>query len=267
MLLIAAHHGVVDGFGLLALLGSALDVPVASSARGIGDRPAARTFAASTAYRLAEAVFGPPSRAAASPPTRAATATPGRRDGDVVAVADLPATTAGTATLTAATASAVRTWNASGPTRRVVAAVGASRRPGTALAPDRRTAFFRLRIPPDADPETVRRLLRGTPPEPDFPESGATLVRPAIRLLSGRLGATFLVSNLGVVTAPGVGSIAFHPAASGRSGIAVGAVTCGDVTTVTVRARRASFDEAAAARLLDLVVAGLSPGAAARRTP
>ncbi|MGH3731250.1 MAG: hypothetical protein ACRDTU_21260, partial [Micromonosporaceae bacterium] len=158
VLLLAAHHGVVDGFGLLALLGLALDVPVVSSATGIGDRPAARTFASSAANRLMEALFAAPSRAASSQTTRL--------DGDAIAVARMLATPAGTAALTSAAARAVRTWNHryGVPTSRVVAAVGASRRPGTRLHPDRRTAFLRLRVPPGASAETVRRLLDHTPP-------------------------------------------------------------------------------------------------------
>jgi hypothetical protein len=162
--------------------------------------------------------------------------------------------------LTAATARAVRIWNqrhgVASP--RVVAALGASRRPGDALAPDRCTAFYRLRVPAEADPATVRRLLDRGAPEPDFPVSGGGVARPAIRALTNRLGATFLVSNLGVTRAgPLVRSLAFHPAASGRSGIAVGAVTCGETTTVTVRARGASFDKAGADEMLRLIVDGV----------
>jgi len=261
-LLIAAHHGAVDGFGLLALLGLALDAPIASNAHGIGDRPAARSFLRASAVRLAEAVF--------TPPSRAATSTPAGAVGDAMVAVELPAVRAGTATLTVATAAAVRAWNDDHgvATPRVVAALGASRRPGSALAPDRYTAFFRLRVPPGADPATVRRLLAEIAPEPDFPPSRSRTARPLIRALSHRLGATFLASNLGVVrTLAPVESLAFYPAPSGRQGLAIGAVTCGDVTTVSVRARRTGFADGAAERVLKLVVERLTDGAAARRTP
>ncbi|MGH3739663.1 MAG: hypothetical protein ACRDT6_29285, partial [Micromonosporaceae bacterium] len=62
--MLAAHHGAVDGFGLLALLGLALDAPVSSTARGIGTRPAGRGFLLSGLLRLSEALFTPPTRAA-----------------------------------------------------------------------------------------------------------------------------------------------------------------------------------------------------------
>jgi hypothetical protein len=78
-----------------------------------------------------------------------------------------------------------------------------------------------------------------------------------IRALAPRLGSTFLTSNLGVVTAAPVESLAFYPAASGRSGVAFGAATVGDTTTVTTRARRRDFDRDAAARLLSLLVDAL----------
>lgn len=102
---------------------------------------------------------------------------------------------------------------------------------------------------PGAD---VTAVLAAQPPEPDFPARSSRLARLGTRLLASRLGSTFLVSNLGVVsTGDTVRSLAFYPAASGRSGVAFGAATTGDTTTVTVRARRKDFDAAAAARLLD----------------
>lgn len=259
-LLVAAHHGALDGLGLLALLGIALGVPIASSARGIGVRPAARGFLTSCVLRLLEALFVPPSRAAASRPD----ARP-EPDGDALSSVDLPASRVGSAALTAATARAVRAWNQRHgvTTPRVVAALGASRRPGDTLVPDLCTGFYRLRVPSGANTGAIRRLLDRTAPEPDFPSTGSTFgstfARPVIRVFTNRLGATFLASNLGVVrTDHSVRSLAFHPVASGGAGIAVGAVTCADTTTVTVRARRTSFDDAAATDILRLIVDGLA---------
>ena len=151
----------------------------------------------------------------------------------------------------AAAARATERWNhAHGArTARVVAALGASWRSGAAPEPVHDSAFFRLRLAPGADAAAV---LRDRPPEPDFPARSSRLARLGTLLLASRLGSTFLVSNLGVVsTGDTVRSLAFYPAASGRSGVAFGAATTGDTTTVTVRARRKDFDAAAAARLLD----------------
>ncbi|MQA27324.1 MAG: hypothetical protein GEU94_18085 [Micromonosporaceae bacterium] len=269
-LLLAAHHGAVDGFGLLALLGAALDAPVRSGAAGLGERPARHGFLTSAALRLGEALWAPPGRVAGQGGAA-------HEAGDALAAADWPAGHAGhagsgghvgSAGLVAATARAVRRWNRRHgvPSRRIVAALGASRRPGAQLAPDRRTAFLRLRLGPRPELADVQRLLAETPPEPDFPGSGSRLPRLAIRALSHRLGATFLASHLGVVATGGrmgtgdsagtsglVESLAFYPTASGRHGLAVGAATCGDTTTVTARARRTGFNPTAAQELLTMI--------------
>ncbi len=242
VLLIAAHHGALDGLGLLSLLGILLDVPVSSGARGIGERTGGKPFALSALQRLAEALFAPPGRITPHGGFAAA--------GDVFAAADEPCLRLGAAGFVAAAAHATERWNRAhgARTARVVAALGASRRPGAAPEPVHDSAFFRLRLRRGAD---VAAVLAAQPPEPDFPARSSRLARLGTRLLAGRLGSTFLVSNLGVVSAgEKVRTLAFHPAASGRSGVAFGVATTGGRTTVTVRARRKDFDEAAAVRLL-----------------
>jgi hypothetical protein len=242
-LLVAAHHGALDGLGLLSLLGILLDVPVSSAARGIGERPGGRSFAVSALQRLAEALFAPPGRIT---PDRERSAS-----GDVFAARHLPRLRLGAAGFVAAAVRATEGWNRAhgARTARVVAAVGASRRSGAAPEPVHDSAFFRLRLGRGADAAAV---LAAQAPEPDFPARSSRLARLGTRLLASRLGSTFLVSNLGVVsTGDTVRSLAFYPAASGRSGVAFGAVTTGGTTTVTVRARRKDFDAPAAARLLD----------------
>src|SRR5262249_13444672 len=120
------------------------------------------------------------------------------------------------------------------------------------------SAFLRLRLPRSADTATVRGLIAAQPPEPKFPRSRSAVPAVLTRLLASRLGSTFLASNLGIVDGPAeVRSLAFYPTASGRSGIAVGAVTIDRVTTVTLRARRTSFDYASAATLLNMIVTHL----------
>ncbi|MGW4526748.1 hypothetical protein [Amycolatopsis sp. NPDC004378] len=242
-LLVAAHHGALDGLGLLSLLGILLDVPVSSAATGIGERAGGKPFALSALQRLAEALFAPPGRI-----------TPDRRGeaaGDVFAARHEARLRLGAAGFVAAAARATERWNHAHGTRaaRVVAALGASWRSGAAPEPVHDSAFFRLRLRPGAD---VAAILAAQEPEPDFPARSSRLARLGTRLLASRLGSTFLVSNLGLVsTGDTVRSLAFYPAASGRSGVAFGAATTGETTTVTVRARRRDFDAAAAGRLLD----------------
>jgi hypothetical protein len=241
-LLVAAHHGALDGLGLLSLLGVLLDVPVSSGATGIGERAGGKPFLVSALQRLAEALFAPPGRIL---PDRAAPAA-----GDVFAARHEPRLRLGAAGFVAAAARATERWNRAhgARTARVVAALGASWRSGAAPEPVHDSAFFRLRLRPGAD---VAAVLANQAPEPDFPARSSRLARLGTRLLASRLGSTFLVSNLGVVSAGDtVRSLAFYPAASGRSGVAFGAATTGVTTTVTIRARRRDFDAAAAGRLL-----------------
>jgi hypothetical protein len=248
--LIAAHHGAIDGMGLLAVLGLVLDVEISSGARGIGARSADRSFFVSALQRLAEALF--------APPTRIRPGGAGPAAGDVFTARHEPRMRFRAAEFVAAAAHATERWNGTHGAPRVVAAIGASYGGGASPQPVRDSAFFRLRLKPSPDSEEVGKALAAQPPEPDFPARSSKIARLGTRLLAGRLGSTFLVSNLGVVSAPDVvRSIAFYPAASGRSGVAFGAATVGDTSTVTVRARRKDFDDAAAGRLADGLVLAL----------
>jgi hypothetical protein len=251
-LLIAAHHGALDGLGLLAVLGFALDVPISSAAKGIGTRTAEHSFLASAFRRLVEALFAPPARIC---PDRVVP-----EPGDVFDARHEPKARIGSAALVAAAACATERWNREhgAPAKRVVAAVGASCRSGEAPVPEHGSAFFRLRLRSGPDAEDVGQLLATNPPEPDFPARSSRIMRLGTRLLASRLGSTFLVSNLGVVSAgDAVRSLAFYPAASGRSGVAFGAATVGETTTVTIRARRKDFDGLAARQLVDELVAAV----------
>ena len=101
-LLLAGHHGALDGLGLVALLGAALGAPVTSSVRGIGPDPARTVAPPGDRARLREAVFTPPARVV-----------PARRDrgGDRLVAAPAAGLAGGTATLAAAGMRAVRRWN------------------------------------------------------------------------------------------------------------------------------------------------------------
>ena len=266
--LIAAHHGAVDGLGLLAVLGLVLDVPITSGATGIGARTADESFLLSALRRLAEALFAPPARIS---PDRGILVSSGAKPqapaggqapldpprevyGDVFATRHEPRMRLGAAAFVAAAARTTEAWNrAHGrKTARVVAALGASRRGGAAPEPEPGSTFFRLRLTEEPSADDVSRILAGRHPEPDFPARSSRIARLGTRLLASRLGSTYLMSNLGAVSAGDlVLSIAFYPAASGRSGVAFGAATVGDTSTLTIRARRKDFDATAAGRLVD----------------
>ncbi|HEY3259867.1 MAG TPA: hypothetical protein VGJ95_06290 [Pseudonocardiaceae bacterium] len=270
LVLVAAHHGATDGLGLLAVLAAALGITLTSQASGIADRPSSSPFLASAARRLAEALFAPPARIAPARPATGRPAPGHPAPGDVLVCADLPAAPVGSAALTAAIGRAAQEWNARHrtPYRRAVAGLGLSRRSGDRATPVAGSAFLRLRLPGASDTGTVRGLIAAQPPEPDFPRSSSRMPIVVTRLLASRLGSTFLASNLGVVHGPHqVRSLAFYPAASGRSGVAVGAATVGHTTTITLRARRSSFDRAGAAELLSMIVARLPAPPGATITP
>ena len=244
---IAAHHGAVDGLGLLAVAGRLLDARVGSDSRGIGARRSSQAFVASSLRRLGEAVFAPPSRFAAEVTEPASAA------GDVLGVRHLAVTKADTSLVTAAACQAMRDWNASHgqPTRRTVVAVGASRRVA-APTPDRDTAYLRVVVDPPGDARQIGTLLASAEPEPDFPVTrGSWNLAPlATRMLRNRLGSSLFVSNLGRLTSGRLlRRVAFYPAAAGPRAVAVGVASTEETTTVTVRMSRSSFTAGSAERL------------------
>lgn len=248
-LVLAAHHGAVDGLGLLALLGAAVARPVRTNVVGMRDRPIARSFVLAAARRAVEALVAPPMRLRVRGAREAA--------GEVAVSARLPRLAVGTAAVTAAAAEVARRWNGR-PHGRVIAAVGASRRDGDDLTPEHRAAYLRLRVPPGAGREQVGRLLHGQRLEPDFPPSDNPLLRLGSRALAGRLGATFLVSNLGAVqVGEPVAALAFFPQPSGPAGLAIGVASTAAATTLTLRARSRDFSAEAATELLDRLVVTL----------
>jgi hypothetical protein len=254
-LLMAAHHGALDGLGLVALLGVLLGTPVSSSAKGLGERPGGGSFARVVVRRLAEAAFRPPARVAPASRRRGA-------PGDELAAVDVSTESFGTSALVAASLRAVRGWNArlGGEQERLVVAVGASRRAGDGLRLEERSAYLRFPVTGLPDEDRVRQVLRRTPPQPPAPAmAGLGPAAALVRAVSGRLGSTLLVSHLGTLKGPPeLRSVAFYPVAHGRSGVAVGAACVREVTTLTLRARRRDFDRSAAEALLAAVARQLS---------
>jgi len=245
-LFVGAHHGAVDGLGLVAVAGAAAGLTVRTRARGIGDRGARHGFLASSVRRLGEALVHPPPRfPSGEPPVPEAVEDLGQHV--------LPHAHGGTAHLAHAVvaAYAARSVTRGDP----LLLMGASRRAEEELTPDRQTAYLRVRATRSATVPDLRARIAAAEPEPDFPETSARGIGPWVtHLLRGRLGATALLSNLGVLEAPGLRSVAMFPATSGPRAVAVGLATAGGTTTLSLRTRRADFAPADSARLLADIV-------------
>jgi hypothetical protein len=156
----------------------------------------------------------------------------------------------------------VEIWNRRhhAPARRLVIAIGAAATPGVSPSIGRQAAWFRIHLA-DSSLATVRDALAGATLEPEQPTAGLRFASSMgiSRMVAARTGSTLLVSHLGRLH-PDVGlkRAAFFPSAHGRSGVAVGGITVGDTTTLSVRARRSEFDSDAARSLLELVRRSLS---------
>lgn len=259
-LVVAAHHGAVDGLGLLGVAARLVDAPLASNARGIAREAEPTGFVRSSLRRVAEAVLRPPVRVAGD-----RTGAPAVR-GDWLEARRVDAARPGSAALVSAAVDLVRRANERVRPGRVVVSMGLSRRPGSPVpAPDRDTAYTRLRAGEVASAADARALMAATEPEPAFPVSDGGGLGPRVaRLLSHRLGATVLVSNLGLVEDPAVEAISFWPVPTGPSGVCLGLASSSTTTTLTVRARRGWFSGEAAERLADVAAECLVRAAADR---
>ncbi|MEZ0580898.1 hypothetical protein [Nocardioides sp. MH1] len=247
-LVVSAHHSAVDGLGLLSVLDE-LDLgPATSSARGIGERPAAHGYAGTVTRRLAEAAFRPP---AAVRPRREGP--PG--EGDVMVELEV-AGMVRTADLVHASAHALARL---GARRHVAVAVGVTRDPGAGVQD--RSALLRLRDVERMDRAAVARRLREAPAErPPVSRAGAVdrVAAVAMRALARRLGSTLLVSHLGEVSAPAVERLAFHPVTAGGTGLALGAVGHSGRTVLGLRARASAWDADGLEQVLEAVGGRLS---------
>jgi hypothetical protein len=241
-LAIGAHHGAVDGLGLVAVAAAALGQPLRTLARGIGERQARSGFVRSSLRRLGEALVDPP-------PRFGGRGEPGPSEAPTEDLSELtrPLVARGTAHLAAATAQAFGDRGTQGSP---LVVVGASRRADAVPAPDRQTAYVRLRVPAGATPAQVRQALVATAPEPDFPTTSARGLGPWVtRVMRRRLGATAVLSNLGRIEGP-VESVAMFPACSGPRAVAIGLASTASSTTLSLRTRRSEFSRAEHAELL-----------------
>jgi hypothetical protein len=244
-LAVVAHHGVVDGLGLLSVLGSAVGADAEARARGIGAASARASFTRSAVTRLWEALFFPPSRLAPD--------VVGCEAGDVIACRSVVALKTSTAAAAAAAVQVMAEWNRvhGQSSARMVVAIGASRRGKPQLRPDRDSAYLRVELGPGSTVEQAREAISRTAPEPDFPLSSRRRASSSMaRLLRNRLGSSLLVSNLGQVTnLDSVARLAFYPAAGGAQAASIGVVSTNNTTTVTVRLTRSSFTDVSAETL------------------
>ena len=247
-LMVAAHHGVCDGLGLVALAGAASGSTIRTRARGIGDRRSPHGFWLHSASRLLEALFRPPPR---FPGSRS------RADGgdDHLDVHELPPLRRGTGDLAWAVG---RVFAERGGRGTPLLVVGASRRTGDLPEPDRRTAYGRLRVPSSASPDDLRARLATLDPEPDFPETDLGGLGPAtVRLFRRRLGGTAVLSNLGVLDGPGILSAAMFPARSGPRAVVLGLATTAVSTTLTMRTHVSDFSPEETRSMLGAVARSL----------
>lgn len=248
---VTAHHGVCDGFGLIAIACEVTGRNLRPTARGVGDRTSSRSFLASSLLRLGEALVAPPARFSGTRSTVA-----GARPERLIQVAECSGRANGAkvcAALNAIHAEWPRGRTSGG--RRFLVVMGASRRRPGEKAPDRRTAYLRIPLQRGWDLAAVTAALRSAEPEPDFPETSAKGVGPMVtRALKNRLGYTVNVSNLGVVEGEGVERMAIFPAVNGPQAVGVGLVTTNGASTLSLRTRRGDFSDEEAQRLLDLVV-------------
>jgi hypothetical protein len=253
-LVLAAHHGAIDGLGLLGAASALLGAPLESNARGIPPSAEPRAFVRSSVRRLGEALFRPPARV---PGDRNDT---GSSSGDWLAARPAVMGRPGSAALVRAAVDLVQRAD---PDRerggRLVVSMGLSRRPGSPVpTPDRDTAYMRLRAGAVRSVDDARTLIDATPPEPAFPVTDGRGLAPRVaRLFAPRLGATVLASNLGRVDSAAVATIRFWPVPTGPAGVCLGLASTPTTTTLTLRARRRWFSEAAASRLADLAAESL----------
>jgi hypothetical protein len=248
-LVVSAFHAYVDGLGLLDALAALTGEEVATSARGVADRPASGGGALG---RLREVALAPPARVArlAASPT----------EGDAFTVATVPGRVR-TAELVHAAVTAVVDHNrARGrASRHVTVAVGAGRPAARGERLANRSELIRLRDLEGRSLTEVQEALRSAPLDQagGSGAAGGRLAAFAQRALAPRLGSTLLVSHLGEVTTTAATHLAFYPVTAGGSGLSLGAVGCDDRTVLTLRARASAWDAAGLTELLARVAATL----------
>ncbi len=256
-LVVRAHHARVDGLGLLAVLRDVAATDLTSGVTGVADRPR-RSTVATLASRLLEALVRPPAGVAAVGPP------PAQVPGEVFATRTLP-TTFRTAQVAQAAVRAITERNSTSGrrARRVAVAVGVSLISGRDLRVGDDSGFLRITGAERLDADALGKALAQAPLQVGgTAQDGAArraggAIRWASKRFAGRLGSTLLVSHLGRVQAEGLEELAFYPLAGGGSGLALGAVTVGSSTTLTLRAPASRHASADLESLLDAIADAL----------
>jgi hypothetical protein len=221
-ILVAVHHGVADGLGLLGLLGELTGRTIRSSARGLPERPGYGRRAPGLLRKLTRPSGRPERRGGAG------------AGGTIVSLSaeiDRPLTE----WISASCRELVPRLDGTGAPLRV--AVGASLRPGSTPVIEDRSAF--LEIEPEAPyaGEEISALLRNTQPKTVVGTPALAPPAALMRMAGARLGPTILVSSLAAVTDEEgtLREVAFFPVAYGRSGLAIGLASVDGLATVSLR--------------------------------
>lgn len=259
-LVVSAHHSAVDGLGLLTVLDRLGFGPVATTARGVGDRGDTGGLARTAGSRLAEVAVRPPARVTPTGPARGG-------PGDVLVRGQVPGSHRTAALVHAATRAVMARETAHGRRPRHVAiAVGAARSQEPDAPVRDRSVLLRLRDVERLDLPQIAQMLRTAPVQTPPVAARARPWTPALdrlttaglRVLGPRLGSTLLVSHLGDVTASRVADLSFHPVTAGGSGLSLGAVGLDGSTTLTLRARAAAWTDDGLEQLLEAVISLLA---------
>lgn len=236
--LVAIHHGVADGLGLLGLLGELTGRTIRSSARGLPERVEYGRRPPGLLQKLAR----PSGRLE-------------RGGGAAESITRLSVEIERPLTEWVSATCRELGPRLDGKRLPLRVAVGASHRPGSYPVIEDRSAFLEIEPEPPYAGEELSVLLRDT--RPRTVAGTPALAPPAalMRVVGARLGPTVLVSSLAQVSDEGgtLGEIAFFPVAYGRSGLAVGLASVNGLTSVSLRSANGNLGRGE----LEAILAGI----------
>lgn len=246
VLVLAGHHGALDGRALLALAAGLL---------GVTEAQRAVAGPASTGRRCDPPSLGPGRTARealgrlARPADRVAPSATAAREA-LVAADVSPAVRLRVATLAAAAVAAAGAWNRERGAR--WRRIGLTIPVGGLPVVGNVSTHRRVDLGTDADVRSaVTAALAAEVPPVEAASPRAALRLPATVI--DRFSDSLLVSNLGRLQLPDVEAVDFFPVARGRSAVALGAATVdGGAGRVTLRAR--DLDAAGAQQLLTAII-------------
>jgi hypothetical protein len=239
---LAGHHAAFDGRALTLVLAAIAGRP-APDAEPVPVEPPRRSQRRASSRLLGLLRPTDPIAASAGPASETLLSR--------AVVLNGPGITAGLAAAVVA-AAGEHNARAGAPWRRVGISLGVGGPAGIGNL----ATYRRVDVSPDEPVAPAVSASLAAPPEPTIalPPGLARALAPLVT----RLSDSVLVSNLGLVDAPGIERAEIYPVARGRSAVAVGAagVRRGP-STITLRSQRLSPEDAAA--LLDGIAARLRP--------